>query len=189
MATTTTLQTGAEEIHWDLSHLYSGDPKGGIEADLSQAQELAQGFETSYRGKVAGLDAAAMADALRRVEEIQEILGRAASYAFLDFSTDVADPVRGALMQKVQESMTQTGTQLLFFSLEWLAVPDVPGTGSSKKSPPRSGSSGATERPAWSRRLPSSNRATRKSAGPPPRRSPTRFEAACRCASSSSIPS
>jgi oligoendopeptidase F len=124
VATTTSLQTGAEEIHWDLAPLYSGDPKGGIGADLSEAQELAQGFEASYRGKVAGLDAAAMAEALRRVEEIQEILGRAASYAFLDFSTDVADPVRGALMQKVQESMTQTGTQLLFFSLEWLAVPD-----------------------------------------------------------------
>jgi oligoendopeptidase F len=124
MAATTSLQTGAEEVHWDLSDLYRGDAKDAIEADLSQAQELASKFEISYRGKVAELDAGAMADALRRVEEIQEILGRAAAYAFLDFSIDVADPVRGALMQKVQESMTQTGTQLLFFSLEWLAVPD-----------------------------------------------------------------
>jgi oligoendopeptidase F len=124
MAATTSLQTGAEEVHWDLSDLYRGDAKDAIEADLSQAQELASKFENSYRGKVAELDAGAMADALRRVEEIQEILGRAAAYAFLDFSIDVADPVRGALMQKVQESMTQTGTQLLFFSLEWLAVPD-----------------------------------------------------------------
>jgi oligoendopeptidase F len=124
MAATTSIQTGAEEVHWDLSDLYRGDAKGAIEADLRQAQELASGFESSYRGKVAELDAGAMAEALRHVEEIQEILGRAAAYAFLDFSIDVADPVRGALMQKVQESMTQTGTQLLFFSLEWLAVPD-----------------------------------------------------------------
>jgi oligoendopeptidase F len=124
MATHTDTRTGAEEIHWDLSHLYPTEPKAGVEADLSQAQELAQGFEKQYRGKVAGLDGAAMAIALRDLEAIHEALGRAASYAFLDFSTDVADPARGALLQKVQESMTQTGAQLLFFSLEWLAVPD-----------------------------------------------------------------
>jgi oligoendopeptidase F len=124
MATDTETRTGAEKIHWDLSHLYRGDPKSGIESDLSQAQELTVGFEKQYRGKVAGLDAAAMATALRDLEAVQEALGRAASYAFLDFSTDVADPARGALLQKVQESMTKTGAQLLFFSLEWLAVPD-----------------------------------------------------------------
>jgi oligoendopeptidase F len=124
MATPTDTRTGAEEIHWDLSHLYPTEPKAGVEADLSLAQELAQGFEKQYRGKVAGLDGAAMAIALRDLEAIHEALGRAASYAFLDFSTDVADPARGALLQKVQESMTQTGAQLLFFSLEWLAVPD-----------------------------------------------------------------
>src|ERR1700716_4360080 len=122
MATPTDTRTGAEEIHWDLSHLYPTEPKAGVEADLSQAQELAQGFEKQYRGKVAGLGGAAMAIALRDLEAIHEALGRAASYAFLDFSTDVADPARGALLQKVQESMTRTGAQLLFFSLEWLAM-------------------------------------------------------------------
>ena len=124
MATTTTTETGAEEIHWDLSHIYQGDARQGIDADLLRAQELTQGFETRYRGAVAGLDAAAMTAALRELEAIHEVLGRAAAYAFLDFSIDVADPARGALLQKVQESMTQTGARLLFFSLEWLAVAD-----------------------------------------------------------------
>src|SRR5258708_22957316 len=123
MATAPT-STGAEEIHWDLTHLYPGDARSAIEADLSQADELAQGFERDYRGAVAGLDAKGMAVALERLEEMQELLGKVASYAFLDFSTDVSDPARGALLQKVQESMTQTGTRLLFFNLEWLAVSD-----------------------------------------------------------------
>jgi oligoendopeptidase F len=61
---------------------------------------------------------------LRRYEEIQEVLGRAAAFAFLDFSTDVADPARGALLQKVQETGTQIGTHLIFFQLEWIAVAD-----------------------------------------------------------------
>src|SRR5258708_15430955 len=65
-----------------------------------------------------------MGEALKRLEEMQQLPGKVASYAFRDFSTDVADPARGALLQKVQESMTQTGTRLLFFNLEWLAVPD-----------------------------------------------------------------
>src|SRR5258708_38210834 len=65
-----------------------------------------------------------MGEALKRLEEMQQLPGKVASYAFRDFSTDVADPLRGALLQEVQESMTQTGTRLLFFNLEWLAVPD-----------------------------------------------------------------
>jgi oligoendopeptidase F len=124
MATTAATQTGAEEIHWDLTHLYQGDAEQGIDADLTRARELTEEFETRYRGAVASLDAAAMVVGLRQLEEIHEVLGRAAAYAFLDFSVDVADPGRGALLQKVQESMTQTGARLLFFSLEWLAVTD-----------------------------------------------------------------
>jgi oligoendopeptidase F len=124
MATTTTTETGAEEIHWDLSHIYQGDARRGIDTDLSRAQDLTRDFEARYRGAVAGLDAGAMAVALRQLEEIHEVLGGAAAYAFLDFSVDVADPARGALLQKVQESYTQTGARLLFFSLEWLALPD-----------------------------------------------------------------
>jgi oligoendopeptidase F len=116
--------TGAEEIHWNLADLYSGDPEIGVESDLMRAEEMAAEFEAEYHGVVAALDAEGMRAALKRLEEIHEVLGRAASFAFLGFSTDVADPSRGALLQKVQESATRTGTHLLFFSLEWIAVPD-----------------------------------------------------------------
>ena len=117
--------TGAEEIHWDLTDLYSGDPDIGVESDLMRAEELAAEFEAEYHGVVAALDAEGLRKALKQLEEIHEVLGRAASYAFLGFSTDVAEPSRGALLQKVQESATRTGTHLLFFSLEWIAVPDA----------------------------------------------------------------
>src|SRR5437879_32507 len=113
-------KTGAEEIHWELTDLYPADAVVGVEADLMRAEKKAITFEESYHGKIADLDAASMAQALQELEKIHEILGRAASYAFLSFSTDVADPPRGALLQKVQESATQTGTRLLFFSLEWI---------------------------------------------------------------------
>ena len=48
----------------------------------------------------------------------------AASYASLRFSTDTADPTRGALLQRVQERATEIETKLLFFELEWAALDD-----------------------------------------------------------------
>src|ERR1700744_1160355 len=55
---------------------------------------------------------------------INEPLGKAGSYASLRFSTDTADAARGALLQLVQERATEIETKLLFFELEWAAVPD-----------------------------------------------------------------
>ena len=124
MSSATVTRTGAEQIHWNLDDLYSADPAASVEADLRRADQLAEEFAASTRGRVAELDAAGMVAALQRMEEILEIQGRAAAYAFLNFTTDMADAPRGALLQKVQEVATQTGTRIIFFGLEWIALPD-----------------------------------------------------------------
>jgi oligoendopeptidase F len=125
MSSATVASTGAEKIHWNLEDLYQGDDQvAAVEADLRRTEDLARAFAEEVRGKVGSLDAEALADALRRMEEIHDIQGRAASFAFLNFATDMADPARGALLQKVQEEITQAGTHLIFFSLEWIEVPD-----------------------------------------------------------------
>jgi oligoendopeptidase F len=56
--------------------------------------------------------------------EIHDIAGRVASYAALAFSVATSDPARGALMQKVEERLTQVETRLLFWDLEWAALPE-----------------------------------------------------------------
>jgi oligoendopeptidase F len=61
---------------------------------------------------------------MTELAELQDVIGRAGSYAALNFSTATADPERGALLQKVQERGTQLETRLLFFELEWAAVED-----------------------------------------------------------------
>jgi oligoendopeptidase F len=122
-ATTGTAGAGTD-VHWDLGDLYEGDARLGVETDLQRAQEKADAFLENHHGKVASLDAAGVAAALAELEAIHELVGRAASYAFLDFSVDVADPPRGALLQKVQESATRIETKLIFFTLEWVAIPD-----------------------------------------------------------------
>jgi oligoendopeptidase F len=113
-----------QSTEWDLNELVEGDGQAGVERQLEDAIERADKFAAAYPGRVAELDSAELAEAMRQLETINELAGRAASYASLRFSTDTADPERGALLQRVQELGTKIETKLLFFELEWAAVDD-----------------------------------------------------------------
>jgi oligoendopeptidase F len=73
---------------------------------------------------VAELDGDGLVAFMTELAAVHDLVGRADSYAGLRFSTDTADPARGALMQRVEEGSTAIQTELLFFELEWVAVPD-----------------------------------------------------------------
>ena len=91
---------------------------------LTEARERAEGFAEHYRGRVAELDVAELAEAMHELAEIHDLGGRAGSYAVLSYSLDTADPARGALLQKARELGAAIETQLLFFDLEWNMAPD-----------------------------------------------------------------
>jgi oligoendopeptidase F len=120
-----------EGIAWDLDPLLNGEGAGaaGVQALLEQAQQRAAAFAAAYSGKVAALDGPGLAGAMHELADLQELIGRAGSYAMLRFATATADPERGALMQKVQELGTQIETELLFFELEWAALDDAQAEG------------------------------------------------------------
>jgi oligoendopeptidase F len=126
MSTTAELLSDPEllKTEWDLSPLVDGEGDAGVDRQLSEATERAQAFADRYAGQVAGLHAAGLIEAMRELAAISELVGRAASYASLQFSTDTADPARGALLQRMQERATETETMLLFFELEWAAIED-----------------------------------------------------------------
>jgi oligoendopeptidase F len=91
-----------EEVHWNLADLLDGEGEERVGTLLDEALERAEAFAERYRGALddrrrrsARGDGGARGD-LRPV-------GRAGSYAGLRFSTDTADPARGALLQSVQE--------------------------------------------------------------------------------------
>jgi oligoendopeptidase F len=115
-----------EGIAWDLDPLLAGAGEGaaGVEALLDEGQRRAEAFAAEHAGKVAELDGAGLAAAMRELADLQELIGRAGSFAMLRFSTATADPERGALLQRVQERGTQIETALLFFDLEWAALDD-----------------------------------------------------------------
>src|SRR3954453_12469273 len=113
-----------QEAGWDLEPLVAGEGEEGVRRRMGKALERSKTFAEAYAGKLAGLDAGALAGAMGELGEIQELVGRAGYYAALRFSTDTVDPGNGALMQWVQEEGTARQTTLLFFELEWAALSD-----------------------------------------------------------------
>jgi oligoendopeptidase F len=113
-------------IAWDLDPLLDGAGEGaaGVEALLTEAQQRADAFAAQHAGKVAELDGPGLAATMAELAAISELVGRAGSFAMLNFTTATADPERGALLQLVQERGTQVETALLFFELEWAALDD-----------------------------------------------------------------
>src|SRR3954449_10988451 len=114
-----------QSTEWDLDPLVEGRGAEGVTELLGEADAMASAFAERYQEKVGSLDAAGLITAMNEVVQLYEIVDRAASYAYLRFSTDTADPERGALLQFVQERGTAIETKVLFFELEWAALPDA----------------------------------------------------------------
>jgi oligoendopeptidase F len=127
MATTDELLQDPELLAaaWDLAPLVDGDEANGVEQLLSEALRRAESFAGRYAGRVAELDSAGLREAMLELAAINELAGKAGNYASLRFSTDTADPARGALLQRMQEQVTAMETQLLFFELEWAVIDDA----------------------------------------------------------------
>jgi len=109
---------------WDLEPLLDGEGQDGVERRLSDALDRGQAFAARYAGRLGELDSAGLREAMSELAAIHDLVARAGYYAALRFSTDTAEPANGALLQKVQEQETAIQTTLLFFELEWAALPD-----------------------------------------------------------------
>lgn len=116
--------TGAETIAWNLGDLYAGPTDPALTHDLDACDRRAEVFSTTYRGKIGTLDAETLLTAIQEYEAMAELMNKVASYAHLLWSTNTNEPTYGALLQKITERTSKIGQALLFFGLEWIAVPD-----------------------------------------------------------------
>jgi oligoendopeptidase F len=121
-STSTASDPELEQTAWNLEPLVDGQGQDGARAQLAEALTRSQAFAARYAGKLGEIDSIGLEQAMRELGEIQELVGRAGTYAGLRFSVDTADPAAGALMQEVQERGTEIETTLLFFELEWAAL-------------------------------------------------------------------
>jgi oligoendopeptidase F len=114
----------AAGVRWNLSDLYASPDDPRLRADQEAALDAARAFAARYRGRVAGLDAAGLAQAMAEQEAIGMRADRARCYAHLLFAADTSVPAHGALVSACQDRASQVERELLFFHVEWLAVPD-----------------------------------------------------------------
>jgi oligoendopeptidase F len=115
---------------WNLADLYSGLDDPAIKRDLNRADADSIAFESAYKGKLADLAKSAqagtgLAEAVRRYEAIDDLMGRLGSYSGLLHAGDTVDPARTKFYGDVQERLTAASTHLLFFSLELNRIDDA----------------------------------------------------------------
>src|SRR5579863_4640613 len=120
---------------WNLADLYAGLDDPAVKRDLDRADAECVAFEAAYKGELAGLVeadlarrpplGAALAEAVRRYEAIDDLMGRLGSYAGLVHAGDTVDPARTKFYGDVQERLTAASTHLLFFTLELNRIDDA----------------------------------------------------------------
>jgi oligoendopeptidase F len=115
---------------WNLADLYAGLDDPALGRDLDRADAECAAFETAFKGKLAEMAVsptagAALADAVRRYEALDDLMGRLGSYAGLVHAGDTLDPARTKFYGDMQERLTAASTHLLFFTLELNRIDDA----------------------------------------------------------------
>ncbi len=109
---------------WDLSDLYPASDSKELAADLDRMGAAAAAFEDRFKGKLGGMDGAALGAAIAEYEHIDETMSRAGSYAQLVYAGDQSDPQNGKFYQGVFERLNAISVKLLFFTLEINRIED-----------------------------------------------------------------
>jgi oligoendopeptidase F len=108
---------------WRLADLYEGPDAPALAADLKRAASHADLFASAYQGKLAEMAGGAgggkaLSGAVRDYEALSDLLGRLASFAYLNYVTNTSDPAAAKFFGDMQEKLTDIGARLLFFPLE-----------------------------------------------------------------------
>jgi len=115
---------------WNLTHLYPAMDSDAFTADMEKAGTDSKAFSDQYKGNLADLAAKADAHvtlgaAVKRFEEICDLLGRIGSYAGLIYSGDTTNPANAKFYGDTQEKITNAYSDLLFFQLELNRIDDA----------------------------------------------------------------
>jgi oligoendopeptidase F len=115
---------------WNLADLYPGMDAPEVKRDLDRADAECSAFAEAYKGKLGDIAASptagrTLAEAVKRYEAIDDLLGRLISFAGLVRAGDTVDPARAKFYGDVQERITASSSHLLFFTLELNRVDDA----------------------------------------------------------------
>ena len=110
---------GSTTVLWNLSDLYSSLQDPAIKDDIAFCEEEAVLLRQSFAGKLDTLTPDQLARLVRRFERIESFVARVATYAFLNFTTQIKNPEAGAFLQQIKETSSRIARETVFFDLEW----------------------------------------------------------------------
>lgn len=110
---------------WNLKDLYESLEDKKIFSDLNLSKKLQEEFVLEYKGKVVDFEkknftdaANEMYKAIKKYEEIGEINGKIATFAYLNKAKNSSDEKIAIFYQNVVDEISKIEGNILFFSLE-----------------------------------------------------------------------
>jgi len=111
---------------WDLTDLYPANDAPELKADLAQARAEAEAFEADYKGRLDGLARSnGLLAAITRMAALNDVTGRIAPYAFLQYVRNTQDPDSAKFLGDVNQALTDLSSGLIFFALELNRIDDA----------------------------------------------------------------
>ena len=112
--------------NWDITHLYPSYDSQEIKDDITRITELVTSFYNTYYQRISNnISAETFVDALKQYENIEDAIGKIASYAGLIFSTDADDPNIAQVYQNINEFVQTQSSKLVFFTLALNQIDDA----------------------------------------------------------------
>jgi oligoendopeptidase F len=119
-----TAQDSALGVRWDLSSLYLGPDDPRLDADFKQVLADTKIFSDRWKGKVAALSPAQIADLLEDHEKLSTALWRVGSWTSLAYAADARNEAIGAAQARSRELASQCDAATSFLQVEIAAVED-----------------------------------------------------------------
>ena len=106
-------------VLWNLTDLYRDLDDPDIARDIQHCEHEAAAINKEYSGSVATLDETKIAQLVARLEEMEVLFGRLATFAYLQFATSTLDQRISAFLQQIREIGSRISRETVFFELEW----------------------------------------------------------------------
>ncbi len=114
--------TGAEDVRWDLTDLYTGASDPTLDSDLQELLAMAKSFDESHRGKLT----TTLGAALELDAKMSCLAGKLMVYLFLMRSTDATNEVLQQRMGQVDEAWSRVAANhMSFFEHELVAIEEA----------------------------------------------------------------
>lgn len=110
-----------DTLKWDLSGLYAGFDDPAIARDEAAGRQLAQAFSTRWRGRIAELSPAELAEALKELEQLYRAIQHPGWYASLRYAVATDDEAAQAAQAHTQAFEAEVNEALAFFTVELAA--------------------------------------------------------------------